>query len=337
MSITVIVTGANGYIAQHVVKELINKGYKVVGTVRTADKGDQLKRSLKSDNFTYEIATNIDKEGAFDEALKKHPEATVFLHTASPVSFSANDPEKDTLIPALNGTKNALSAIVKYGSQIKRVVVTSSIVAIYNLNDIDNETTYTEKDWNPITWEQAKSNGFDAYKGSKTFAEKAAWDFVKNEKPNFVLSTVNPAFVFGPQAFDESAKGTLNLSAEAIGSLLKLNPESEIPTFASHFIDVRDVAMAHLVAFEKDDAKNERLFLSSNKFTMQVALDIVRKNFPELRQQLPIGEAGQDLNKFVTTTVDNSKTRSILGFELIDLEKSATDTVAQVLKVNGKI
>ena len=33
---------------------------------------------------------------------------------------------------------------------------------------------------------------------SKAFAEKAAWDFVEKEKPNFSLSTIQPSLVFGP-------------------------------------------------------------------------------------------------------------------------------------------
>lgn len=47
-----------------------------------------------------------------------------------------------------------------------------------------------QKDWNPITLEQVLSKEWSPYQGSKTFAERAAWDFVEKEKPNFTLSTV---------------------------------------------------------------------------------------------------------------------------------------------------
>jgi nucleoside-diphosphate-sugar epimerase len=36
------------------------------------------------------------------------------------------------------------------------------------------------------------------YRASKTFAEKAAWEFIEKEKPNFTLATINPPMVFGP-------------------------------------------------------------------------------------------------------------------------------------------
>lgn len=333
MSTTVIVSGANGYIAQHIVSQLVNKGYKVVGTVRSTNKGEQLKKNLKSDNFSYEIVGAIEKEGAFDEVLKNHTEASIFLHTASPVIYTANDVEKEIIFPAINGTKNALSAIKKYGSHIKRVVVTSSALAHINLAD----PVITEESWNPITWEEAKQNGQTGYRGSKTFAEKEAWDFVKNEKVGFDLTTVSPSVVFGPQAFDENVKGTLNHPAKIVDSLLKLNPESTIPAIASHFVDVRDAAKAHLVAFELDSTKSQRLIVSSGKFTSQATLDIILKNFTSLQGKLPVGNAGEDPEKIVPILVDNTKTRNILGYNLASLEKTTIDTVEQVLKVNGQL
>ena len=107
-STSVFVSGASGYIAQELVKQLIQKNYKVVGTVRSNEKGDSLKENLKaaglqSENFSYEIVKDIAVEGAFDEALKAHPEVTIFLHTASPFHFNVTDVEKELLLPAING------------------------------------------------------------------------------------------------------------------------------------------------------------------------------------------------------------------------------------------
>ena len=140
----------------------------------------------------------IQKEGSFNDALKHHPEVTVFLHTASPFHFKAKDVEKELLIPAVNGTKNALKAIKDYAPQVKRVVVTSSIAAI-KVEAKENDSTFvtTEETWNPISWEEALTNPvFRAIVDLKTFAEKAAWEFVEMEKPLFILSTVNPVIVF---------------------------------------------------------------------------------------------------------------------------------------------
>ena len=337
---SVFVSGATGYIAQHVILQLIAKGYKVVGTVRSTEKGEDLKKKLKSDNFSYEIVKDIGVKGAFDEALKAHPEVTVFLHTASPFHFNITDPEKDLLIPAVEGTKNALSAIATYGSQIKRVVVTSSFAAIANY-DVDTiaSNTFNEDSWNEITWETSKGNALDGYYGSKTFAEKAAWDFVKENKPNFILSTVNPVYVFGPQAFASDATGTLNTSAEIINSILKLKPDDEVPSTTAAFIDVRDVAEAHLVAFENKDVEGQRLLLSSGRFTGQDILDVVNENFSQyVKGRIPTGTPGSGAEKIKTLAkIDNSKTRKIIGHDFIDLKKTVVDTIQQVLDTNGSI
>lgn len=44
---------------------------------------------------------------------------------------------------------------------------------------------YSEEDWNPITLAQAYENPANGYRASKTYAEKAAWEFIEKEKPNF--------------------------------------------------------------------------------------------------------------------------------------------------------
>ncbi|KAK6457579.1 dihydroflavonol-4-reductase [Scheffersomyces xylosifermentans] len=332
MSATIFVSGATGFIAQHIIKQLIDNNYSVVGSVRSASKGDQLKESLKTDKFSYEVVPDIQKEGAFDEALKKHPEVTVFLHTASPFHFNTTDVEKDLLLPAVNGTKNALKAINDHATQVKRVVVTSSYAAMFE-GEFDPTYTATEESWTKLTWEQAKENAEIGYVASKAFAEKAAWDFVEEEKPNFSLTTVNPGYVFGPQVFDTAAAGTLNTSSEIINSLLSLGPKDEIPVMQGTWIDVRDVAKGHLAAFESDETIGKRLLLSDEeRFSTFKITEIVRDYFSEYKD-LPVADkkAHQEtVNKFCK--VDPSKTWKVLQFEPIDIETSVIDSVSQILK-----
>ncbi|KAM9904083.1 hypothetical protein OXX79_002973 [Metschnikowia pulcherrima] len=333
MPATVLVSGASGFIAQHIVRLLISKGYNVIGTVRSAQKGEKLKSNLSSKQFTYEIVPDISSPHAFDAVVQNHPEATIFLHTASPFHYKASDIEKELLLPAVNGTINALSAIKKHGPQMRSVVVTSSYVAMWNYSRFYDPThTDTETSWNPISWEEGKVNSEQGYYASKTFAEKAAWDFYDSEKPTFDLNFVNPVLVFGPQAFDSEVSPELNESVEMINRLLKLNPEAEIPDFSSVFVDVRDVAKAHIAAFEKG-LSGERLLLYSSKFTNQDIIDIVHENFMELRNKLPVGNPGSgSLAISKICTIDDSRTRQILGSERIGLKSSVIDTVRQILE-----
>lgn len=329
---SVFVSGATGFIAQHLVKLLLEKGYKVVGTVRSESKGTHLSKLLNSANFSYEIVPDIEPEGAFDEALKKHPEVTVFLHTASPFHFKATNSEEELLKPAVNGTKNALKAIEKYGPQIKKVVVTSSYAAISTAEkEGDASHTNNEDSWNEISWEEAKKDAYAGYRGSKKFAEKAAWDYVAEEKPKFVINYVNPSFVFGPQAFDSELKDNLNTSSEILNGFLKMKPDSKVPGTRGGFVDVRDVAKAHVVAFEKN-LSNERLLLNAGRFAAQDILDILNEKFSALKGKIPEGKpgAGKAVNDRMCKIV-NDKTKQILGFQLIDLETTVYDSVKQIL------
>ncbi len=114
--------------------------------------------------------------------------------------------ERDLLSPAIKGTTEILKAIKAHAPQVKRIVITSSFAAIVDLSKGTRPGyTYSEKDWNPVTYEEAKAgNGSTAYCGSKTFAEKAAWEFVEKEKPNFTVSTINPPMIYGPLDQDAS-------------------------------------------------------------------------------------------------------------------------------------
>ncbi|KAI5958217.1 hypothetical protein KGF57_002572 [Candida theae] len=334
---SIFVSGATGFIAQNIVKQLLQANYKVVGSVRTQEKGDALKNnikdaSLQAENFTYEIVADIGAEGAFDDALKAHPELEVFIHTASPVKFDVKDVKKELIEPAINGTTNALKAIQQYGKNIKRVVVTSSLAAVAGSRTVlkDGESV-TEQNWNPVTEEEIKDPS-DGYAVSKKLAEEAVWKFAKDKSTHFSVTTILPGLVTGPQAFPNFDRDGLNFSSETINKLLKLKPNDEVPKGAGLFVDVRDCARAHIVAFEKESAVNKRLFAVAGKFNSQEVLDIIRSSFDELDQISPKGNP-EDAKKYAPRSdrYDQSVTRSVLGFEFIDLKKSVVDTVNQLL------
>lgn len=336
MTQTIFVSGATSFISQHIIKLLLEKNYNVVGSVRSAEKGEKLVKVFGS-KFSYEIVPDVEPTGAFDQALEKHPEVTVFLHVASPFHFQSNNPEEDLLKPAVNGTTNALNAIQKYGKNVKKVVITSSYAAISTSRfETDKNQVNNEDSWNDITWEDAKKDAYMGYRGSKKFAEKAAWDFVEREKPHFTINYINPSFVFGPQAFDSEVREDLNTSSELLNKFLKLTPDSELPLAKGGFVDVRDVAKAHIVAFEKDYS-NQRFLMNAGRFTGQDIADILNDNFDELRGKIPVGErgSGKAVNSSMAT-IDNKKTLELLGFPLIGLEKSVVESIKQILDVKSK-
>ncbi|CUM68066.1 uncharacterized protein PRCAT00005781001 [Priceomyces carsonii] len=326
----VLISGASGYIAQHIIKDLLLQGHAVVGTVRSAEKGNNLAKLFNSSNFSFEIA-NLTEEKAFDKILTNNKDATAFLHTASPLPHNANDNEKEFLIPAVEGTKSVLQSIKDHGSQIEHVVITSSYIAVKDSKN-NSPLPYTEDSWNSITWEEAAKEKSLGYPGSKKFAEKAAWDFLEKEKPHFTLTAVNPAYVFGPQAFDEEVKEKLNFSAEFINSIVRLVSTGKMPQFSGAFIDVRDVAKAHITAFTNEKAFGKRLVLYNEPCNVQDIVGYIRENFPQLKVPAVEGNGIRNDPK-VNATVDNKKTRKILAFDFIDFEKSLRDSINQILKV----
>ena len=205
----ILLTGASGFVATHVLNSLLQHGYNVRGTVRSEASASKVRKShshlLDGDDsrLSFAIVQDVAKPGAFAEAVKG---VDGVIHTASPFPMQVDNNERDLLDPAIKGTTEVLKAIQKDAPQVKRVVITSSFASIMDTMQGNRPGyTYSEKDWNPITYEQAKSgDGTTAYCASKTFAEKAAWDFVKTEKPNFDLATICPPMVYGPLAHDAS-------------------------------------------------------------------------------------------------------------------------------------
>lgn len=335
---TVLVTGASGFIAQHIVKLLISKNYSVVGTVRLSAKGDKLKANLDAMNagkFEYSIVPDIAADGAFDKVFTKFPDISVVLHTASPFFYDTTDPEKDLVIPAIRGTENIMNAIkaqvLASKCNIKRVVITSSDAAIYSSVDEQNAAlSFDETSWNNISYEDAIKDPVSAYYGAKSFAEKAAWKIA--ETPGFPkVSAVNPVWVFGPQAFDNEVSDVLNTSNEMIHILTKVGPDGHFENDKGGFVDVRDVAKGHLAAFEEDYAIGKRLYMKNGEFSMQMMLDAMNKQFPQLRGKIPVGTPGSGSADILTLAkANNAATRELLGIKWVSLEQCVSDILSQL-------
>lgn len=341
---TVFVSGANGFIASHIVNKLLESGYKVIGSVRSQAKADQLIRQFNHPNLSVYIVSEISAEGAFDGVFREHGQKIkIVLHTASPFHYNTENCERDLLLPAVRGTKSILEAIKKFGAtSVERVVITSSDAAVTSYeSDLDSRNLHTEDTWNSITWQEACKDAEAAYYGSKTFAERAAWNFVQEngDKVKFKLSTVNPVWVFGPQLFDSNATGSLNTSCEYINDIVHSTPETKLDmSIAGGYIDVRDVARAHLVAFQKEEAVGKRLVLCAGRFTLVDIAQTLNEQFPSLKGKIASGDAAKSKQLLQSLArYDYSKTNHILSFDFLPFETTIHDTVAQILKEEGSL
>ncbi|KAL7953995.1 hypothetical protein V8C34DRAFT_317660 [Trichoderma compactum] len=253
---------------------------------------------------SFAIVPDMAAANAFDEAVKGVDGGepllirinTWIIHTASPFILNATDFEKELLQPAIRGTTSILKAAQKYNPSISRVVVTSSFASV--LDPMQGQRPgyiYKEADWNPITVEQANSNPVMAYLASTTFADRAVFDYVEANKPSFTVATLCPPMVYGPIVHSVSDVKSLNTSSGDINRLID-GSEKHVPDTSFHaFADVRDLAEAHVLAFEKPEAAGQRYLVANSAYSYQQTCDIIWEKFPEQKELTPKGNTGAPL------------------------------------------
>jgi nucleoside-diphosphate-sugar epimerase len=86
----VLLTGANGFVAVHILDGLLPKGYTVVGTVRSQSKIPYLQNKFAkyADKLQFVVVEDIAAPGAWDAVLEDKGIEFV-LHTSSPFHVTA--------------------------------------------------------------------------------------------------------------------------------------------------------------------------------------------------------------------------------------------------------
>ncbi|BAT93472.1 Cinnamoyl-CoA reductase [Vigna angularis] len=304
------VTGASGYIASWLVKFLLQRGYTVKATVRDPNNPKKVDHLVNLDGAKERLQlfkADLLDEGSFDSAVQG---CHAVFHTASPFFFGAKDPQAELLDPAVKGTLNVLKSCLK-SATLKRVVVTSSVAAVA-CNDrprapdeVLDETWFSDAEF------CRRNEGW--YDLSKTLAEEIAWKFAKEN--NIDLVTINPALVSGPLLQPE-----LNTSAAAV--LNFINGSATFKNITLGWIDVRDVANAHILAYENASA-NGRYILVERVIHHSQAVQILRDIYPTL----PLPDKCVDDKPYPPAYQFSKERAKSLGLEFTPLEVSLKDTV----------
>ena len=278
-----LVTGASGYVATHILKQLLEQGrVRVRGTVRNLSNEKKVKplRDMMPDpKYPLRlIEADLQNPKNWVEAVRR---CTYVYHVASPFPSAVPKHPDELIKPAVEGTTNVLTACKESGA-VKRVVITSSMAAVSSGNagdpDKPQDHVYTEEDWsNPVSCQP--------YELSKYKAEKAAWEFMKNleEDKKFELVTCCPGYVMGPLLSASSG------DTSAKGCIVFLNNETPaIPELYTAVIDVRDVATAQIAAMEKPEAAGNRYLLVHNETTsFKEFADHLREEFGPQGYKVP--------------------------------------------------
>jgi dihydroflavonol-4-reductase len=206
----------------------------------------------------------------------------IVFHTASPFTLAVNDPQKQLIDPALLGTQNVLAAVNKTEC-VKRVVLTSSVAAIYGDNK-DLEKTpkgiFTEEIWNTTS---CLEHG--AYSYSKTLAEKEAWK-IQEQQNRWDLVVINPSLVIGPGINPHATSESFNILRQLGDGSMK----SGCPKVGIGAVDVRDLADAHMAAAFMPNAKGRHIISGHNTDFLEMAQTLHKKygnDFPIPKKALP--------------------------------------------------
>lgn len=260
---TVLVTGASGFIAKHIVKELLDQGYEVRASTRSDKRRAEID-ALFPDAAIEHVTLDLNSDDGWAEALAG---VDVLMHTASP--FPREQPEdRDELIrPAVDGTRRALDAARAAG--VNRVVLTSSVAAVLHdpatppAGTID-ESNWTDPDGDHVT----------AYEASKTLAERAAWDFAATH-PEMELTVINPAAVMGP-ALDANYGTSLEYMERFLAGTDPMVPQVRLSV-----VDVRDVARMHVAAIDNRASIGERYIAAGGMTSMPEVAQALAREYPD--------------------------------------------------------
>ena len=338
---TVLLTGASGYIGKHITLQLLTAGYSVRASVRSAAKADEVRAAMVAhlptgfdlkDKLSF-VELDLESDSGWDAAIKG---VDVLVHSASPFPIVQPKNEDDLVRPAVEGTLRAIKAAHNAG--VRRVVLTSSVAAIYGTDLPAGKSEFDETVWS----DPNHVIGRVAYTKSKTLAEKAAWDYIAANAPEIELTTVNPVLVAGAP-LDAHFGASVSVVERVLNGVDPL-----LPDISFSIVDVKDVATMHVRAISNDAAKGQRFIAASGMRSFLQIAKALKAEFPgrkisttmapsfiirflalfdgEVKAVLPT------LGKHIG--VNSSKARKTLGIDFIPVETTLAET-AHYLIENG--
>ncbi|KAJ3540760.1 hypothetical protein NMY22_g4163 [Coprinellus aureogranulatus] len=358
----VLVTGGNGFIGAWVIHTLLAEGFSVRAVVRSEDKAkplqehysthdqdDKVRDAVANGKLEFAYVEDFTKEGSFDGVVEG---VEAICHLASPIS-TGNRPADEFILPALNGTRNLLRAASLPSSTVKRFIYCSSTASIYRPLTPPSPDDPALSEYETVVWDEsnwansvetlkaAQEKGEDApfmvkYSASKTLAERAAWDWVKEKKGEigWDLVVLNPPFVLGPPLIRAHPIVTSVEWWYRVVVKGESNSKPELLDYRSSFsyVDVRDFAQAHIISLTNDAAADNRFITAAGSMAWQNAIDVANSLAPTLAPlKTPItkGVEGLRLEPLVSR-YNAEKSRKVLGIQYRPFEESVKDMVKEL-------
>jgi nucleoside-diphosphate-sugar epimerase len=260
---TVLVTGGSGFLGGWCLVELLRRGHSVRTTVRDLAREGEVRAAVAAevdagDRLTV-LAADLTADEGWDEAVAG---CDYVLHVASPFPPTQPKDPDELIVPAREGTLRVLGASLDAG--VERVVVTSSVAAVTGGRQRLSRPL-TEEDWS-----DPDNPKLSAYARSKTIAERAAWDFVRERDATSRLAVVNPGAILGPVLSADRS-----FSIEMVERLLRGMPGA--PRIGFSIVDVRDVVDLELRAMTAPEAGGERFVATTQFMWMAEVAEVLRE------------------------------------------------------------
>jgi nucleoside-diphosphate-sugar epimerase len=336
----VLVTGGSGYLALWLIKILLEQGFNVRTTVRDKTqpaKVAHLNTLAQQSGGKLEIfCADLMVADSFAQAMQN---CTVVFHVASPfVLNSQEDAAQQVIAPALTGTENVL-ACVNRAHSVKRVVLTSSVVAMIGDNRDINMLSggqLSERCWNSTS-----SATHQPYSYAKTLAEKAAWKIAK-QQPHWDLVVLNPGFMLGPSLSQRVDSTSISTMVNMANGKYRWG----VPQLYNGIVDVRDVAQAHFLAGLDPNASGRHILVNETLSLLDIA-KMLQQHFPTgyrfAQRELPkwlmwllapaIGRSRQYVsqNFNIPISFDNSRSIRALNLSYRPIKQTLTEHLQQLI------
>ncbi|KAL2862638.1 aldehyde reductase II [Aspergillus lucknowensis] len=294
----ILVTGANGFIASHVVDQLLGAGWDVRGTVRDKSRTEWLNALFDEKygpgRFETVQVPDLSLPDAFEDAVKG---VSGIVHVASILTFDSNP--NAVIPPLLAGTLGLLRSAAKEPG-VKRFVLTSSSWSA-SLPSIGKKITLAEDTYNEAAVEAAYApppyepqRGAAVYAASKVKVEQAITQWVEENSPRFEVNFVLPSANFGP-VLHKDHPGSMPWQWPVAVYHGKV---AEVSVPSQNWIDVQDAARLHVAALLLPEVrKHERIFGYAGIYTINGLLAILRKLYPERQFPDDIVDEAVDLTE----------------------------------------
>ncbi len=253
-----LVTGGTGFVGAHVVRALLRGGERVRCLVRPTSRRSNL------DGLPVEIAEGDLLDPA--SLARSMRGVSTLYHVAADYRLFAKDPQELYRSNA-GGTENILAAAA--GAAVSRVVYTSSVGALGLRSDGS-----PSKETTPVSRKEVVGH----YKKSKYDAERVAEAWAAKGLPVVIVNPSTPV-------------GELDVKPTPTGQVIVDFLNRRIPAYVDtglNLVDVRDVAMGHLLAAEKG-RPGEKYILGNRNMALKEILDLLARltGLPAPKVRLP--------------------------------------------------